>query len=812
MPDRDVTWPVRAGHVPPLADGYIPRPETGHGLLANLLPGDVVVLTPGDDAMTRGIASPGGTGMTQLAVGLAHALWESHALDLLVWVTASSRDAILTGYAQALGEVGAGTAGEDPATAATRFLDWLAASSREWLVVLDDLADAADLDGLWPQGDTGRLLVTSRRSDPALEDDARRIVAVETLTRREALSYLTAKFNNDPDQRIGALDLAEDLSCVPIGLAQAAAVMADRGSSCRDYRVRLAERRPHVTPAAADRCSSIVAITWSLCIDRADQLPPAGLAWPTLVLATLLDPNGIPGSVLTSAAACGYISGDRAASDRAADERTAGDQTIGGGTAGGGAMGGGTVGTGTVGGGTVGGGTAGDRAVGPAVAGTAVAGTAVAGTAVAGTAVSSTAVSSTAVAGATVAGANRAVAENQVRAAVHNLARLGLVTIDPSSAARTVRLHALVQAAVRKYLSAAELDQAARACADALLQAWEAGDGEPLLAQALRDCTARLYDAAGDLLWKPDGHPLLFRAGESLDNVKLTASAIAYWQVMADTSSRILGAANAQTFRSRSNLAKAYQSAGQVAEAIPLHERTLAESEWLLGPYHPDSLSSRGDLAAAYRAAGRLSDAITLYERTVSDREGVLGTDHPDTLASRSDLASTYRSAGRLDDAINLYKRTLADRERIQGPDHPDTLTARGNLAYAYRVAGRMKEAIPQYKRVLADRERIQGADHPDTITARGNLAFTYHTARRLADALPLYERTLADCERVLGPDHPDTLTSRGNLGHAYHTAGRLTDAIKVFQRTLDDCERVLGADHPLTQTVRENLETASKT
>ena len=762
MPDQDVTWPVRVGLVPPLADCYIPRPETGHGLLSNLAPGDVVVLTPADDAATGGLVSPGGTGKTQLAVGLAHALWETHALDLLVWITASSRDAIVTGYAHALSEVGAGTAGEDPTTAATRFVDWLAASSQNWLVILDDLASAADLDGLWPQGDTGRVLVTTRRNDAALEDDARRVAPVGALTRREALSYLTAKFNNDPDQRIGALDLAEDLSCVPIGLAQAAAVMADRGSSCRDYRVRLAERRQHVTPAAADRCSSIVAITWSLCIDRADQLPPVGLAWPALVLATLLDPNGIPGSVLTSAAACDYITGDRAAAERAAASRAAGarasgDQAVGG--AGGGAVG--------------------------------------------------TAVASGAVAGRTVA--DRAVAENQVRAAVHNLARLGLVTIDPSSAARTVRVHALVQAAVRKYLSAAELDQAARAGADALLQAWEAGDDEPLLAQALRDCAARLYDAAGDLLWTPEGHPLLFRAGASLDNVRLTAPAIAYWQVMADTSGRILGTGNAQTFRSRGSLANAYQNAGQVAEAIPLHERTLAEREWLLGAYHPDSLSSRGDLASSYRAAGRLSDAITLYERTVSDREGVLGADHPDTLASRGDLASAYRAAGRLDDAINLYRRALADRERIQGPDHPDTITARGNLAYAYQTARRTKDAIPLYERTLADRERVQGPDHPDTITARGNLAFTYHTARRLSDALPLYERTLADCERVLGPDHPDTLTSRGNLGHAYHTAGRLTDAIKVFQRTLDDCERVLGVDDPLTQTVRENLEAAAQ-
>lgn len=673
---QQVTWPVRSGLIPPLAECHIPRPETGHGLASNLAPGDVAVLVPGEAGRVKA-ANQGGTGKTQLAVGLAHALWESRSVDLMVWVSASNKDALLTGFAQALGDVGAGTAGEDPAAAAERFVGWLSDTDRPWLVVLDDLADPADLDGLWPHGAAGRVLVTSRTDDPALDAQNRRIVRVGAFTRRESLSYLSVRFNNDPDQRVGALDLAEDLCCLPLGLAQAAALMADRGLNCRDYRARFADRSLHVTLPSDDPVSAVVAVTWSLCIDRADQLLPGGLAWPTLVLASLLDPGGIPGAVITGPAACGYITGERKAAETA---------------------------------------------------------------------------------------------EAKARAAVYNLARLGLVTIDPSSAARTIRVARSVQAAVTTYLSTTELDLAARTAADALLQTWAAGDDDPMLAQALRDCTAQLSDVAGDVLWKPEGHTVFFRAGESREKAKLTESALAYWQDMADTSGKILGAGHPQTFLARGDLARAYQNAGQPQEAIPVYERTLAEREWAFGHYHPECLAARGELASAYRTAGRLDEAIPLYERTLADREGVLGANHLDTLASRGDLASAYRTAGRVDEAINLYKRTLADRERIQGADHPDTITARGNLAYAY------------------------------------------HTARRLSDAIPLYERTLADCERVLGPDHPDTLTSRGNVGHAYHTAGRLTDAIKVFRRTLADSERVLGADHQLTQSVRENLETAEQT
>ena len=57
-----------------------------------------------------------------------------------------------------------------------------------------------------------------------------------------------------------------------------------------------------------------------------------------------------------------------------------------------------------------------------------------------------------------------------------------------------------------------------------------------------------------------------------------------------------------------------------------------------LGADHPDTLTSRNNLAYAYRSAGRLAEATALFERTLADRERVLGADHPDTLTSQNNL------------------------------------------------------------------------------------------------------------------------------------------------------------------------------
>ena len=249
-----VDWPLLSGVIPQLADSHVARHETGLGLAASLAPGDTAVLIPSDDA-GRSLGGLGGTGKTQLALAVAHALWDRRALDLVVWVCPSTRDAVVTAYAQAMRDIGQAASGEPAETAAERFLDWLTQTRRPWLVILDDLGDAAVLEGLWPHGPQGRVVVTSRRPDTAVRAYRPRAVEVGPFSPREALGYLSAKLQNDPDQWIGALDLASDLGYLPIALAQAATLMADTGLDCRQYRVRIADRMRHLagTPAGGIR-------------------------------------------------------------------------------------------------------------------------------------------------------------------------------------------------------------------------------------------------------------------------------------------------------------------------------------------------------------------------------------------------------------------------------------------------------------------------------------------------------------------------------------------------------------------------------
>jgi hypothetical protein len=204
---RGVAWPAWSGLVPPLAEGFISRPETMPDLETALVSGAAVALVP---ARQGGHDWP--CGKTQLASHAARSLWRSRVVDLLAWVDATSRASVLSGYGQAAAKLGLDHAGDAEAVAA-RFLAWLVGTSRPWLVVLDDLRDAADLDGLRPAGPAGRVLIITADAAAVSGEPGLLVLAVPAFSMREALNYLAGRLTTDPDQRSGAIDLADELGC-----------------------------------------------------------------------------------------------------------------------------------------------------------------------------------------------------------------------------------------------------------------------------------------------------------------------------------------------------------------------------------------------------------------------------------------------------------------------------------------------------------------------------------------------------------------------------------------------------------------------
>ncbi len=131
-------------------------------------------------------------------------------LDLLVWIQATSRAAVLSGYAAATATATGRDQASSSESVAAQFLGWLSETSRSWLVVLDGLADAADLDGLWAGSPNGRVLVTC--TEPTALPRGMQALPVGLFNSREALGYLMERLSANPGQRLGAIDLVRSIA------------------------------------------------------------------------------------------------------------------------------------------------------------------------------------------------------------------------------------------------------------------------------------------------------------------------------------------------------------------------------------------------------------------------------------------------------------------------------------------------------------------------------------------------------------------------------------------------------------------------
>ncbi|MGW0924966.1 tetratricopeptide repeat protein [Streptomyces sp. NPDC002755] len=702
--------PRLIGPIPPAALAFQHRDEADR-LRAMLDGGGTAVLhgrPVGGMPFGGALVGMGGVGKSQLAADYARTTLAEGAVDLVVWVTATDRSAVIDRFAQAGREL-CPTGGGNPEQAAHAFLAWLTprastAAPVRWLVVLDDLTQPTDLDGLWPpDSPDGRTLITTRRQDAALIGPGRIRLEVGVFTPEQATAHLAdalvAYGRSDPCEELAML--AADLGYLPLAVSQAAAYLCDTGATVASYRQALADRvtalrelAPDVLP---DQQPHTVAAAWVLSIDHADTLRPAGLARLLLQLAAHLGPNGIPHTALTSAPARTYLT----------DHRSPQPQRL---------------------------------------------------------SLPETVLPSAGTEPVSVADTERAISV---------LRRLSLITHTPETPSTAVRVHQLLQHAVRDTLPSSRRDEAARTAADALLTVWPSIERDTHLAQVLRANATALTAHARDALFRPEAHEVLFRAGNSLGEAGQVTAARDHFRHLITTTTAHLGDDHRDTLMARSRLARWQGAAGDAAGAAAASASLLTDRIRILGEDHPHTLATRGNLAHWRGTAGDAAGAAVAAADLLADRIRLLGEDHPDTLIARSNLARWRGEAGDAAGAAAAFTELVDDMLRVLGHDHPYTLAARGSLARWRGEAGDAAGAAAQAADLLADRIRVLGQTHPHTLATRGHLARWKGEAGDAAEAASAFTDLIDDIARVLGENHSYTLTARRNLALWREAAGK---------------------------------------
>jgi DNA-binding SARP family transcriptional activator len=751
-------WPVVVGDPPPVATAFQPRVAVQGRLAAAMdRSGSTTVIT-------QILSGDGGTGKTQLAAAIFDRARVARSSDLFVWLTAATSEAVITGYAETMARIDGGTRTDDPPAAATRFLGWLRETTRDWLIVLDDVADPAHLARWWPSGPHGRTLLTTRRRDASLGEHGRAMVDVDVYEPAESLAYLTDRLvpgRTRSDVLAGAVELAVDLGHSPLALAQAAAVVLDGGLTCGQYRKRFNDRSSRLEdlfPPAPDPRQRTVAGTWSLAVEAADALAPTGLARPVLETIAVLDPNGVPQEILTTPGCLGYLKerlGGPAELCVQPDEITQALRNL-------------------------------NRMSlithDPADATRAVRMHAVAQR------------------------ATREALDPPVRRAAQRAAAGALIEIWPDHA-QDKHLAAVLRA------NAGALAQIAGE------ELWDGG-AHPVLARTGRSLAdvGLVREAVGywrdltatsrRLLGPTHPHTLATRAdlANSIGRAGDRNGAVTEFDGLLADLLVGPGPDHPATLSARGDRARWRARAGDPAAAILEMVELFADRTRLLGAGHRDTLSTRSDLAYTRGQAGDPDGAAVAFEELAPVVLRTLGADDPLTMAVLDHLGRWQALAGDPEKGMAAAGQVFADRQRILGPDHPDTMTARGHLAYWTGMAGHPEAARSAIEDMLADVIREVGPDHPGTLATRANLAHWRGHSGDPAGAAADLAGLVADRQRVLGPDHPDTLISRGLHAHWRYEAGETDEATRALTELLTDQLRVLGPDHPATQVTVDTL------
>ncbi|MFJ5561642.1 tetratricopeptide repeat protein [Streptomyces sp. NPDC093250] len=675
-PQQPAAWPYQLGSIPQRAGSFQTRSEVAQLRQAAAI---------GERAECVLLSGFGGAGKTQLAADYARTVQKSGAVDVLVWVPASSRTSVVTSYAQAATELLA-RKWDDTEQAATAFLAWLEPKAEaeqptpcRWLIVLDSVEDPAEVEGLVPANSRwGTTLITSRRRDAALVH-GRTHIPVGTYREDESLSYLAAalEFHGRSENQGELTALARDLGHLPLALSQAVAYIIDDGIDCADYRRLLADRATRLEELAPDHLpdGQTVAVhaAWSLSMDRADQLRPRGLARPMLHLASLLDPNGIPQDVLTSDEACKYLSGPEE---------------------------------------------------------------------------------------------NRTVSYQDAQRVLRVLHRLCLIDHDRDEAHRSVRIHELIQRAVRDGEFSPETGLvAAVAAGAALYSSWPDTAHATALGQSLRSnaavftChAARIKGAAAFLAYS-----VVFRAAHSHGQAGQLSEAIDGFQLIV----KAFGSHDHEMgFAARYHIAHYQGEAGNVAHAIDILEEFLPRMRRALGPEQEGVLAVERELAGWQARVNNHAQALEVSARALASAEDAHGPDAPVTLRLQLNLALRQADSGDLSGAVATLEDLAPRAIRVFGQGSQNALMIHGYIARFQADAGDMKKGRRTYRDLaLPDEEDLLlGSDHPDVLHARHELAFSRGATGDVINAVRDYDRLLADRTRVLGPDHPDTLLTQYNL------------------------------------------------
>ena len=257
-----------------------------------------------------------------------------------------------------------------------------------------------------------------------------------------------------------------------------------------------------------------------------------------------------------------------------------------------------------------------------------------------------------------------------------------------------------------------------------------------------------------------------------------------------------LGLDNDATTRAMLALAAACWGLGRLEEAVALQQSVVDARTRSFGRDHAETLSAMNELGKSLWLNGQYKEALELQLLTLDRMKATLGSNHESTLAAMDNLGITYGSWQRFRESEAIHRQVMISREKSLGPNHLETLVAMNNLAMALRDLDRLAEAKKLMVRVYEQRRTKIGKEHPYTLWALCNLCKILTDLGALEESETLMRPGRAAAMRTLGTNHLGVLMGTGELARICVRQGRLDEAADITQELVERMEESRGAGH----------------
>ena len=260
-----------------------------------------------------------------------------------------------------------------------------------------------------------------------------------------------------------------------------------------------------------------------------------------------------------------------------------------------------------------------------------------------------------------------------------------------------------------------------------------------------------------------------------------------------------------------------YQEQGKYDDAEKVMRKVLKSLNRSFDANDIQVILSKHRLGTILHYIGRYKEAEK-YLREAIDGFSNCDDDHYlALLKTRWRLAWVLNSQGRYKEAEEIDLEVWKLQLDVLGPSHPETLKSQYGLSNDLQAQHRYSEAEAYKRDIYRQACAILGKTHIYALFAASSLASCLaessvaagkQAEEQLAEAEDLYILVLTGMDHNLRADHPNTLAARTDLAiiRRLRRSAQFGD-IEMYEReTLAKVKKSLGKRHPLTLKSRDNL------